>query len=193
MYAAQLRPCRAFAACPPAVLPPCCSSESPPLHLPIHSICPGPNGEQWCWWQCTVKGGREGRDVDAVQLAQVRQVAPVWQVKRDLQRPCSLPCKAPSARDAPCMGGNNHVRSPPPPPPPPPGHRRLRTWGRARSCSTASTATAWARALTSSWWPRCRVRSRGAGGAGGWCCREAPPAGLHMAGAAAAATVNIGR
>ena len=58
----------------PAVLPPCCSVK--PSHCtphPIHSICPGPNGEQWCWWQCTVKGGREGRDVDAVQLAQVRQ------------------------------------------------------------------------------------------------------------------------
>ena len=24
-----------------------------------------------CWYQCTVKGGREGRDVDAMQLAQV--------------------------------------------------------------------------------------------------------------------------
>ena len=31
----------------------------------------GPNGEQYCWWQCTVMGGREGRDVDAVQLAKV--------------------------------------------------------------------------------------------------------------------------
>ncbi len=29
----------------------------------------GPQGEQYCWWQCTVKGGREGRDVDAVELA----------------------------------------------------------------------------------------------------------------------------
>jgi len=29
----------------------------------------GPNGEEHCWWQCTVRGGREGRDVDAVQLA----------------------------------------------------------------------------------------------------------------------------
>ena len=30
---------------------------------------PGPKGEQYCWWQCTVKGGREGRDLDAVELA----------------------------------------------------------------------------------------------------------------------------
>ena len=32
---------------------------------------PGPNGERFCWFQCTVKGGREGRDVDAVTLARV--------------------------------------------------------------------------------------------------------------------------
>ncbi|GAA5875478.1 hypothetical protein JCM8547_001678 [Rhodosporidiobolus lusitaniae] len=30
----------------------------------------GPNGEQFCWYQCTVSGGRETRDVDVVQLAQ---------------------------------------------------------------------------------------------------------------------------
>eukprot|EP00808_Paulinella_micropora_P006058 g3535.t1 len=29
----------------------------------------GPNGETECWYQCTVKGGREGRPIDAVQLA----------------------------------------------------------------------------------------------------------------------------
>ncbi|KAK4053553.1 Histidine biosynthesis bifunctional protein hisB [Microbotryomycetes sp. JL201] len=29
----------------------------------------GPNGEEFCWYQCTVKGGRETRDVDVVQLA----------------------------------------------------------------------------------------------------------------------------
>ncbi|EIE85583.1 hypothetical protein RO3G_10293 [Rhizopus delemar RA 99-880] len=28
----------------------------------------GPNGEEYCWYQCTVKGGREGRDLDVVQL-----------------------------------------------------------------------------------------------------------------------------
>jgi glutamine amidotransferase/cyclase len=26
-----------------------------------------------CWYQCTVKGGREGRGVDALQLAQTRE------------------------------------------------------------------------------------------------------------------------
>jgi imidazole glycerol phosphate synthase glutamine amidotransferase subunit len=40
-------------------------------HNIIKTDFPGPNGEQYCWYQCTVKGGREGRDVDAMQLAQV--------------------------------------------------------------------------------------------------------------------------
>ncbi len=39
-------------------------------HNTIRTELPGPNGEQYCWYQCTVKGGREGRDVDALQLAQ---------------------------------------------------------------------------------------------------------------------------
>lgn len=30
----------------------------------------GPNGERYCWYQCTVRGGREARDMDVVQLAQ---------------------------------------------------------------------------------------------------------------------------
>jgi glutamine amidotransferase/cyclase len=33
----------------------------------------GPNGEAYCWWQCTIKGGRETRDLDVVQLAQGAQ------------------------------------------------------------------------------------------------------------------------
>lgn len=28
----------------------------------------GPNGEEYCWYQCTIKGGREGRDMDVQQL-----------------------------------------------------------------------------------------------------------------------------
>lgn len=43
-----------------------------PQQCPHHTVCtghPGPNGEQYCWWQCTVKGGREGRDLGAVELA----------------------------------------------------------------------------------------------------------------------------
>ncbi len=38
-------------------------------HHCLKSPEPGPNGEGWCWYQCTVKGGREGRDIDAVELA----------------------------------------------------------------------------------------------------------------------------
>ena len=29
----------------------------------------GPNGEQFCWYQCTVKGGREARDICAVTVS----------------------------------------------------------------------------------------------------------------------------
>jgi imidazole glycerol-phosphate synthase len=29
---------------------------------------PGPNGEDLCWYACTVKGGRETRDIDVVEL-----------------------------------------------------------------------------------------------------------------------------
>lgn len=40
-------------------------------HPTIETKFPGPGGERYCWYQCTVRGGREGRDVDAVTLAQV--------------------------------------------------------------------------------------------------------------------------
>ncbi len=39
-------------------------------HKVIATRLPGPNGEKYCWFQCTIKGGREGRDLDAVTLAQ---------------------------------------------------------------------------------------------------------------------------
>ena len=38
-------------------------------HVTVETSKIGPNGEKFCWWECTVMGGREGRDVDAVQLA----------------------------------------------------------------------------------------------------------------------------
>jgi glutamine amidotransferase/cyclase len=38
-------------------------------HVTVETSKLGPNGEKFCYWECTVKGGREGRDVDAVQLA----------------------------------------------------------------------------------------------------------------------------
>ena len=33
----------------------------------------GPNGEQYCWYQCTVKGGREARDICAVTVAKAAE------------------------------------------------------------------------------------------------------------------------
>merc|ERR1712125_21063 len=33
----------------------------------------GPNGERLCWYQCTVKGGREARDICAVTVARASQ------------------------------------------------------------------------------------------------------------------------
>ncbi|MFZ7111457.1 MAG: imidazole glycerol phosphate synthase subunit HisF [Desulfatiglandales bacterium] len=38
-------------------------------HHVIETNLPGPRGERYCWYQCTIKGGREGRDLDAVTLA----------------------------------------------------------------------------------------------------------------------------
>jgi glutamine amidotransferase/cyclase len=40
-------------------------------HFTVETVTPGPNGERFCWFQCTVKGGREGRDLDVVELARV--------------------------------------------------------------------------------------------------------------------------
>ena len=37
-------------------------------HTVIETLFPGPNGERYCWYQCTVRGGREGRDLDVIQL-----------------------------------------------------------------------------------------------------------------------------
>jgi len=37
-------------------------------HYTLPTATPGPNGEQHCWYQCTIKGGREGRDLDVRQL-----------------------------------------------------------------------------------------------------------------------------
>ncbi|CAG8690065.1 10883_t:CDS:2 [Racocetra persica] len=40
-------------------------------HHVIPTSYPGPKGETWCWYQCTVKGGREGRDIDVHQLVTI--------------------------------------------------------------------------------------------------------------------------
>lgn len=46
------------------------SPEDTP-HPVIRTAFLGPNGEEYCWYQCTIKGGREGRDLDAATLARV--------------------------------------------------------------------------------------------------------------------------
>jgi glutamine amidotransferase/cyclase len=40
-------------------------------HPVIETTYKGPAGERFCWYQCTINGGREGRNVDAVTLARV--------------------------------------------------------------------------------------------------------------------------
>lgn len=40
-------------------------------HFTVATETPGPQGEGYVWWQCTIKGGREGRNIDAVQLAKI--------------------------------------------------------------------------------------------------------------------------
>jgi imidazole glycerol phosphate synthase glutamine amidotransferase subunit len=42
-------------------------------HTVVKTKQPGPNGEEFCWYQCTIKGGREGRDLDAITLARICQ------------------------------------------------------------------------------------------------------------------------
>jgi imidazole glycerol-phosphate synthase len=46
------------------------SSPSETSHHTIKTQFLGPNGEEYCWYQCTAKGGREGRDMDVRQLVQ---------------------------------------------------------------------------------------------------------------------------
>lgn len=40
------------------------------MHNTIQTSTRGPNGEEYCWYAVTIKGGRETRDMDAVQLVQ---------------------------------------------------------------------------------------------------------------------------
>ncbi|GAB0490466.1 hypothetical protein MMPV_001703 [Pyropia vietnamensis] len=44
-------------------------ADTPHATLSPSNGATGPAGETYCWYQCTVKGGREGRDLDVVQLA----------------------------------------------------------------------------------------------------------------------------
>jgi len=45
--------------------------DAPPRVRVLPTSLPGPRGERLCWYECTVRGGREGRPVDAVTLATV--------------------------------------------------------------------------------------------------------------------------
>jgi imidazole glycerol-phosphate synthase len=47
------------------------SSPQETRHPVLETRFPGPQGQRYCWYQCTIKGGREGRDLDAVTLARV--------------------------------------------------------------------------------------------------------------------------
>lgn len=39
-------------------------------HNVVETRFPGPKAEPYCWYACTIKGGRETRDMDVVELAQ---------------------------------------------------------------------------------------------------------------------------
>lgn len=44
------------------------NSSTETKHHTIKTAYPGPLGEEYCWYQCTTKGGREGKDIDVRQL-----------------------------------------------------------------------------------------------------------------------------
>lgn len=44
------------------------SSTTETTHHTIETRFPSTLGEKYCWYQCTIKGGREGRDIDVRQL-----------------------------------------------------------------------------------------------------------------------------
>lgn len=43
-------------------------SQDQTTHHTIPTQFPGPTGETYCWYACTIKGGRETRDFDVIQL-----------------------------------------------------------------------------------------------------------------------------
>ncbi len=49
------------------------NSPSETLHHTIRTTKLGPSGQEFCWYQCTIKGGRESRDLDVRQLVQAVQ------------------------------------------------------------------------------------------------------------------------
>ncbi|KAI9740865.1 MAG: Histidine biosynthesis bifunctional protein hisB [Claussenomyces sp. TS43310] len=44
------------------------STADETTHATIKTEYPGPNGEGFCWYACTIKGGRETRDMDVTEL-----------------------------------------------------------------------------------------------------------------------------
>ncbi|KFY69910.1 hypothetical protein V499_09634 [Pseudogymnoascus sp. VKM F-103] len=46
------------------------SSPEETTHSVVKTSTLGPNGEGYCWYACTIKGGRETRDTDVIQLTQ---------------------------------------------------------------------------------------------------------------------------
>ena len=44
------------------------SSPESTSHHTVETAFPGPAGEKYCWYACTIKGGRETRDFDVIQL-----------------------------------------------------------------------------------------------------------------------------
>ncbi|PHH83347.1 hypothetical protein CDD82_1860 [Ophiocordyceps australis] len=48
------------------------SPDSCPRHQQhvVETRFPGPAGQRFCWYACTIRGGRETRDIDVVELAQ---------------------------------------------------------------------------------------------------------------------------
>ncbi|KAK8227141.1 hypothetical protein HDK90DRAFT_49358 [Phyllosticta capitalensis] len=46
------------------------ASPEATTHHTVKTAFPGPNGEEYCWYACTTKGGRETRDFDVKQLVQ---------------------------------------------------------------------------------------------------------------------------
>jgi len=49
------------------------SPDEAKKHHVIKTRFPGPDNEAYCWYQCTVQGGRTARDLDAVALARACQ------------------------------------------------------------------------------------------------------------------------
>ncbi len=49
------------------------SPDDTPHHV-LETEYPGPENERYCWYQCTVQGGREGRDVDVIELLTICEI-----------------------------------------------------------------------------------------------------------------------